>query len=60
MSFSYYDIDGQWYTCQYGNQYEYNPAYWGYYPGWSWVWSGTCGDAIVEIIEYSSVTEFWW
>lgn len=53
MSFSYYDMNGEWYTCQNDNQYMFNPAYWGYYEGWNWVYSGTCGSVVVEEITSS-------
>merc|ERR1719389_472416 len=67
MSFSgYYNADGVLQYCYYGNQYTWNPAVWGYYPGWTMYWSGSCGDSsFYYTINYyyyftSSWTGEWW
>ena len=45
MSFSgYYNDEGVLQYCYYGNQYTWNPSVWGYYPGWTMYWTGSCGD----------------
>jgi len=52
MSFSgYYNAYGDFLYCYYGNQYIWDPAYWGYYPGWTMMWNGSCGDSMT--IDYS-------
>jgi hypothetical protein len=67
MSFSgYYNESGVLQYCYYGNQYTWNPAVWGYYPGWTMYWSGSCGDSsFYYTIDYyyyftSSWTGEWW
>jgi hypothetical protein len=50
MSFSgYYNESGVLQYCYYGNQYTWNPAVWGYYPGWTMYWSGSCGDVSSDL-----------
>merc|ERR1719389_812513 len=45
----YYNSNGVLQYCYYGNQYTWNPAVWGYYPGWTMYWSGSCGDVSSDL-----------
>merc|ERR1719389_977341 len=48
----YYNSNGVLQYCYYGNQYTWNPAVWGYYPGWTMYWSGSCGDVSSDLQWY--------
>jgi hypothetical protein len=53
MDFDYYFNDaGVIQYCYYGNQYTWDPYSWGYYPGWTMIWTGICGDDFDYYVTY--------
>jgi hypothetical protein len=62
MDFDYYFNEaGDVQYCYYGNQYTWDPEAWGYYPGWTMIWSGSCGDDFDFYFDYSfgSIDYYW-
>jgi hypothetical protein len=59
MDFDYYFNEaGDVQYCYYGNQYTWNPYSWGYYPGWTMIWTGLCDDYLQWEINYY-ITYYW-
>jgi hypothetical protein len=55
MTFTgYYNSEGVLQYCYQGNQYTWNPAVWGYYPGWTFYFTGDC--VVEENVVDSTIT----
>jgi len=61
MSFSgYYSADGTLQYCYNNNQYSWDPAAWGYYPGWTMIYTGSCGDDLGSELQWWQDTWYSW